>query len=235
MVARLGQPRRDGGAHAVERHFLVRHVAIERLDLLCRGFARQRGARRLRAACRLDVARHDAAMRAGALDIGEVDPGFAGEPPCERRHDCAAGKAGRAVIALGRAHFAERLHRDGRAQWCGPLIPAQAGIRFLGSGFWACRACVEERVGAFSPGASITATTAPTGATSPAATLIAASVPAAIAGTSIDTLSVSISNRLSPGFTVAPADDEPFRDLAFSHGLAELRHQHVHVSPTLIW
>src|SRR5437588_7673391 len=49
------------------------------------------------------------------------------------------------------------------------------------------------------------ATTAPTGATSPAPTRISASVPAAIAGTSIDTLSVSISNRLSPGCTASPA------------------------------
>ena len=34
----------------------------------------------------------------------------------------------------------------------------------------------------------------------------AASTPASVAGTSIDTLSVSISNRLSPGFTASPAD-----------------------------
>src|SRR5581483_10683892 len=51
-----------------------------------------------------------------------------------------------------------------------------------------------------------TATTAPTGATSPALTRISASTPAAVDGTSIDTLSVSISNRLSPGFTASPAD-----------------------------
>src|SRR5438477_9241149 len=51
----------------------------------------------------------------------------------------------------------------------------------------------------------MTATTAPTGATSPALTRISESVPAEIAGTSIDTLSVSISNRLSPGFTASPA------------------------------
>src|SRR5882762_1254535 len=58
---------------------------------------------------------------------------------------------------------------------------------------------------AFSPAPEITATTAPTGTVSPAATLIALSTPAEIAGTSIDTLSVSISNRLSPGFTASPA------------------------------
>src|SRR5271163_1950180 len=50
------------------------------------------------------------------------------------------------------------------------------------------------------------ATTAPTGATSPAGTRISASMPAVVDGTSIDTLSVSISNRLSPGFTASPAD-----------------------------
>src|SRR3954464_12906554 len=49
------------------------------------------------------------------------------------------------------------------------------------------------------------ATTAPTGTTSPACTWIAASMPAEIAGTSMDTLSVSISNRLSPGLTASPA------------------------------
>ena len=47
---------------------------------------------------------------------------------------------------------------------------------------------------------------APTGATSPAGTRISASTPAVVDGTSIDTLSVSISNRLSPGSTASPAD-----------------------------
>src|SRR5205807_5764950 len=56
------------------------------------------------------------------------------------------------------------------------------------------------------PSPAITATTAPTSAVSPVCTLISVSVPAVIDGTSIDTLSVSISNRLSPGFTVSPAD-----------------------------
>src|SRR5262245_31732041 len=53
---------------------------------------------------------------------------------------------------------------------------------------------------------AITATIAPTAATSPATTRISASTPAEVDGTSIDTLSVSISNRLSPGFTASPAD-----------------------------
>src|SRR5207248_3368983 len=51
----------------------------------------------------------------------------------------------------------------------------------------------------------ITATIAPTGATSPAATRISPSTPAMVEGTSMETLSVSISNRLSPGFTASPA------------------------------
>src|SRR5262249_46216518 len=56
------------------------------------------------------------------------------------------------------------------------------------------------------PGPAITATTAPTGATSPTPIRISASTPVSVEGTSIDTLSVSISNRLSPGFTASPAD-----------------------------
>jgi hypothetical protein len=35
---------------------------------------------------------------------------------------------------------------------------------------------------------------------------MSASVPATVDGTSIEVLSVSISNRLSPGFTASPAD-----------------------------
>ena len=52
----------------------------------------------------------------------------------------------------------------------------------------------------------MTPTMAPTGATSPSGTRISLKMPASIAGTSIETLSVSISNRLSPGFTASPAD-----------------------------
>src|SRR5258705_12092754 len=54
--------------------------------------------------------------------------------------------------------------------------------------------------------AEITATTAPAGAVSPAATRTSVSAPVAVAGASIETLSVSISNRLSPGATLSPAD-----------------------------
>ena len=52
----------------------------------------------------------------------------------------------------------------------------------------------------------MTPTMAPTGAVSPSCTRISLSTPASVAGTSIDTLSVSISNRLSPGLTASPAD-----------------------------
>src|SRR5579863_9195100 len=52
----------------------------------------------------------------------------------------------------------------------------------------------------------MTATIAPTGATSPATTRISESTPVVVDGTSIETLSVSISKRLSPGLTAAPAD-----------------------------
>src|ERR1700730_9225111 len=51
----------------------------------------------------------------------------------------------------------------------------------------------------------MTATMAPTGATAPTATRISASTPLVVEGTSIETLSVSISNRLSPGCTRSPA------------------------------
>jgi len=59
---------------------------------------------------------------------------------------------------------------------------------------------------ALSPAPEITATTAPTLATSPTLKRISLSVPAWVAGTSIEVLSVSISNRLSPGLTASPAD-----------------------------
>src|SRR5580658_11057106 len=45
-----------------------------------------------------------------------------------------------------------------------------------------------------------------TGATSPCFTRISLSTPADVAGTSMETLSVSISNKLSPGATASPTD-----------------------------
>ncbi len=55
------------------------------------------------------------------------------------------------------------------------------------------------------PSPAITATTAPTLAVSPIWKLMSESVPPNVAGTSIEVLSVSISNRLSPGLMVSPA------------------------------
>src|SRR5579863_8049023 len=45
-----------------------------------------------------------------------------------------------------------------------------------------------------------------TGATSPCLTRISLSIPPEVAGTSMETLSVSISNKLSPGAMVSPTD-----------------------------
>src|SRR5262245_59240098 len=59
--------------------------------------------------------------------------------------------------------------------------------------------------GAAAPAPEITATTAPTFATSPTLKRISVSVPLVVEGTSMEVLSVSISNRLSPGFTASPA------------------------------
>src|SRR3974390_3662488 len=72
---------------------------------------------------------------------------------------------------------------------CGALFGISAGL--------GCRACAE---------AEITATTAPTLATSPTWKRISLRGPELVAGTSIEVLSVSISNKLSPGFTASPAD-----------------------------
>ena len=40
--------------------------------------------------CRFDVGRHDAPMRARALDMGEVDTGLFGQPPRQRRGNDSA-------------------------------------------------------------------------------------------------------------------------------------------------
>src|SRR5688572_3367650 len=50
----------------------------------------------------------------------------------------------------------------------------------------------------------MTATIVPTGTTSPTAARISASTPVEVAGTSMEVLSVSISNRASPGRTASP-------------------------------
>ncbi len=96
------------------------------------------------------------------------------------------------------------LLRDSQRPWV-PLARERPVRRRRGGGAFAAGAGAGA-LAAAPPSPAITATTAPTSAVSPACTLISASVPAVIDGTSIDTLSVSISNRLSPGFTASPAD-----------------------------
>src|SRR6185369_13194861 len=116
-----------------------------------------------------------------------------------------ARKLCRSIVSLGRAHGVEGVHRRGRprhrrrmdgSQGC-CWHHARRGGRFGG---WLAGAEV-----AAAPAPEITATTAPTLATSPTLKRISVSVPLVVDGTSIDVLSVSISNRLSPGFTASPA------------------------------
>ena len=120
------------------------------------------------------------------------------------------------VTVVPLASFAGPKFRSGvRTAWKGSIGAAGRGIgvEWTAAGV----AAGTERggaTGAFcgalagaaaAPAPEITATTAPTLATSPTLKCISVSVPLVVDGTSIDVLSVSISNRLSPGFTVSPA------------------------------
>src|SRR5262245_1704262 len=82
----------------------------------------------------------------------------------------------------------------------GGLGAAGASLRGAAAGAAAAGA----GAAAVAPSPDTTATTAPTGTTSPSWTRISVSTPAEVAGTSIEVLSVSISNRLSPGATASP-------------------------------
>src|SRR5690348_13970629 len=85
--------------------------------------------------------------------------------------------------------------------------PAGGGLGALGAGATVCCGIATgSRLDEAPPPSEMTATTAPTGTISPARTRISASTPAEVEGTSMETLSVSISNRLSPGLTGSPAD-----------------------------
>src|SRR5262245_61987234 len=87
-----------------------------------------------------------------------------------------------------------------------PAMRCNSGLDGGGADGAAALLAAGALAGAAAPAPSeMTATTAPTGTTSPAATRISASTPVVVDGTSIDTLSVSISNRLSPGLIAAPA------------------------------
>ena len=132
-LLRLHQARGDDPAHAVEGHLLERHIAVDRLDLLGARTRRERDAgrrgsgwarRRRRRGARgsLDIARHDAAVRTGRRNGGEIDAALHREPARQRRHASAAGQPRRTVVALRRAHLEERieLHRRRRgALRCG--------------------------------------------------------------------------------------------------------------------
>ena len=214
----FGQPRGDGLAHAVERHFLVVDALVERLDLRGRRARRHCGPGRASRAARdrrLDVGRDDAAVRTRAAEPRQIDAALAGKPPRQRRDERPARELGRAEVALRRAHLEERVHRAGGLDDVlhDRSPPRAAGTQSFGPGFPLARderSCAPLQRGAAHwprlPAPLITATTAPTFATSPTCTLIAVSTPADVAGTSIEILSVSISNRLSPGFTASPAD-----------------------------
>ena len=73
-----------------------------------------------------------------------------------------------------------------------------------GSAFGASGSNASGESAAASPVPSITASLVPTATVSPSATNISVSTPSAIAGTSISTLSVPISNKISLELTVSP-------------------------------
>src|SRR5262245_52705377 len=81
----------------------------------------------------------------------------------------------------------------------GALADEEAAALGGGSGFAAAWPAV------VAAGSEMTATMAPTGATLPSGIRISASMPATIDGTSIEVLSVSISNSVSPAATASPA------------------------------
>ena len=89
-----------------------------------------------------------------------------------------------------------------------PVRPRASGDPVLSDPFgrWAPAFAGASGDWAAPPSPAITATTAPTLAVSPTWKLISVSVPPKVAGTSIEVLSVSISNRLSPGLMASPAD-----------------------------
>jgi len=93
----------------------------------------------------------------------------------------------------------------GRVSCGADAMGAAAAIVAGAAGFAAAVGAGADGAAGAPPPSAMTATMAPTGATSPAETRISASTPVAVDGTSIETLSVSISNRLSPGLTGSPA------------------------------
>ncbi len=140
----------------------------------------------------------------------DIDSRLSRQASRQRRDRFAAGQSRRPVIDLpacaprrtDRAASCLRCLRRGRGRRRSSA-PARGRVQREFAAWEALRPLA--RCGAAAPPSpAITATTAPTGATAPASTRISASTPPLVDGTSIDTLSVSISNRLSPGFTGSP-------------------------------
>ena len=112
-LLRLHQPGGDGLAHAVERHFLERHVAIERQHLGGRRAARH-GSAPARGCVAAAVSTSRATMRPCGPD-GVMRLRSMPASDARRRASgvtAVAADAGRPEIALGRAHLEERIERD---------------------------------------------------------------------------------------------------------------------------
>ena len=141
---RSGQPLRDGAAHAVMRDDLVAARFEQRAGSACPTSTARSPARRRRRRCRrfqalagfgvLDIARDDAAMRAGAVDARELDAGFLGEAARQRRREDAGVAVGlrRAGVAWAgaprRAQAPWRPSLRGRGACCGFRRSALVGF-----------------------------------------------------------------------------------------------------------
>ena len=127
-----------------------------------------------------------------ASGVTEIPPGSRAGP--KLRSGVRTSKKGSSLIGC-----------CGDLRWrLGVAAPLAAAGAFGGCGDR--RAGLRRRLTTPALPSPMTPTMAPTGATSPSGTRISLKMPASVAGTSIETLSVSISNRLSPGFTASPAD-----------------------------
>ena len=132
----LDQPARDGRAHAVERHLLVSHALIERLDL--------RGARTGRHRWRARPRRWRAPAPRRARRSGRADrtPRYATDrcrlPPASRRAsgvtNAPPGKLRRTEVARRRAHLEERIELVVGEVCRSPVRPRASGDPVLGPG-----------------------------------------------------------------------------------------------------
>ncbi len=139
-----------------------------------------------------------ASRRASGVTV--MPPGRRAGP--KLRSGVRTSKNGSSLIGRVSSRFASRF--SSRLSWRAGATGAGGGA--AGAAGFAIGAVAAGGLAAAPDPSAITATTAPTGATSPAATRISRSTPVVVEGTSIETLSVSISNRLSPGCTGSPAD-----------------------------